>query len=128
MLLTKLGLDSKDSMQLYCDNKVAISIAHNPIQHDRTKYVEIEWHFIKEKHQEGIICTPYVKTGEQLEDMLTKGVSSSILHSALSKMGMRDIYASTWGEVLKMETIDILWFSIIYFDCNIVFISFHISL
>jgi hypothetical protein len=36
-----------------------------------------------------------VKTGKQLADMLTKGVSSSILHSALFKMGMRDIYAST---------------------------------
>lgn len=36
-------------MKLYCDNKAAISIAHNPIQHDRTKHVEIDRHFIKEK-------------------------------------------------------------------------------
>jgi len=94
ILLTKLGFDSKDSMRLYCDNKAAISIAHNPVQHDRSKHVEIDRHFIKEKFRKGIICTPYVKTGE-LADMLTKGVSSSILHSALSKLGMRDIYAST---------------------------------
>jgi hypothetical protein len=94
ILLTELGFDSKDSMRLYCDNKAAISIAHNPIQHDRNKHVEIDRHFIKEKLKEGIICTPYVKTREQLADMLTNGVSGGTLHSALSKLGMRDIYAS----------------------------------
>lgn len=82
-------------MRLYCDNKAAISIAHNLVQHDRTKHVEIDRHFIKEKLQEGIMCTPYVKIGEQLADILTQGVSSSVFHSALSKLGMRDIYAST---------------------------------
>lgn len=94
ILLTELGFDSKDSMRLYCDNKAAISIAHNPVQHDRTKHVDIDRHFIKEKLREGIICTPYVKTGEQLADLLTKGVSSGTLHSTLFKLGMRDIYAS----------------------------------
>jgi hypothetical protein len=88
ILLKELGFDSNDSMRLYCNNKTAISIAHNLVQHDRTKHVEIVRHFIKEKLREGIICTPYVKTGEQLTDMLTKGVSSSIFHSALSKLGM----------------------------------------
>jgi hypothetical protein len=38
---------------LYCDNKAAISIAHNIVQHDRTKHVEIDRHFIKEKLREG---------------------------------------------------------------------------
>jgi len=36
-------------MTLYCDNKSAISIVHNPIQHDRIKHIEIDLHFIKEK-------------------------------------------------------------------------------
>jgi hypothetical protein len=49
ILLKELGFDSKDPMGLYCDNKMAISIADNPIQHDRTKHVEIDQHFIKEK-------------------------------------------------------------------------------
>lgn len=57
ILLAELGFDSKDSMQLYCDNKATISIAHNPVQYDRTKHVEIDRHFIKEKLREGIIYT-----------------------------------------------------------------------
>jgi hypothetical protein len=36
-------------MQLYYDNKVAINIAHNPVQHDWTKHVETDWQFIKGK-------------------------------------------------------------------------------
>jgi hypothetical protein len=95
ILLKELGFDSKDFVCLYCDNKAAINIAHNPVQHDRTKNVEIDRHFIKEKLREGTICTPYVKTGEQLADILTKGVARGVLHSALCKLGMRDIYASS---------------------------------
>ena len=47
-------------MKLYCDNKSAINIAHNPIQHDRTKHIEVERHFIKEKLEEGVVCMSYV--------------------------------------------------------------------
>jgi hypothetical protein len=94
ILLTELGFDSKDSMQLYCDIKATISIAHNSVHHDRTKHVEIHRHFINEKLKGGIICTPYVKIGEQLTDMLTKGISSDTLYLALFNLGMRDIYAS----------------------------------
>jgi len=64
ILLKELGFDSKVSIRLYCDNKAAIKIAHNPVQHDQTKHLEIDRHFIKEKLRKGIICTPYVKTWE----------------------------------------------------------------
>jgi hypothetical protein len=49
ILLKELGFDSKDPMRLSCDNKAAISIAYNPVQHDQTKHVEIDLHFLKEK-------------------------------------------------------------------------------
>ncbi|CAL5375989.1 unnamed protein product [Camellia sinensis] len=58
LLLSDLGIDQTDSMRLYCDNKATINIAHNPVQHDRTKHVEIDRHFIKEKLTSGTICTP----------------------------------------------------------------------
>ena len=47
-------------MRLYYDNKSAISLAHNPLQHDRMKYIEIDKHSIKEKLDSGLIYTPYV--------------------------------------------------------------------
>lgn len=48
-LLRGLGFQQKKVMDVYCDNKAAIDIAHNSVQHDRTKYVEVDSHFIKEK-------------------------------------------------------------------------------
>ena len=93
ILLRDLKLESTDPMRLYCDNKAAISIAHNPVQHDRTKHVEIDRHFIKEKLNSGVICTPFVKSNEQLADVFTKGLGSRPHYYALSKLGMRDIFA-----------------------------------
>ena len=46
-LLTELGFKPEKPMELHCDNKSAIDIAHNPVQHDRTKHVEVDRHFIK---------------------------------------------------------------------------------
>jgi len=48
-VLSDLGFKQNETMSLYCDNTSAIAIAHNPVQHDRTKHVEIDRHFIKEK-------------------------------------------------------------------------------
>ena len=88
-------------MKLFWDNKAAISIAHNPVQHDRIKHVEIDRHFIKEKLEDGIICTPYVPTADQAADLLTKSLFKQIFESCVSKLGMLNIYAPTWGGVLK---------------------------
>ena len=95
-----LGLNPEDSNKLYCDSKAAISIAYNHVQHDRTKHVEIDRHFIKEKLSSGKICTLFVKSGELLADILTKGLTSRWFHFILSKLGMIDIFAPAWGGVL----------------------------
>ncbi|KAF5957288.1 hypothetical protein HYC85_004513 [Camellia sinensis] len=81
LLLSDLGIDQTDSMWIYCDNNAAINIAHNPVQHDMTKHVEIDRHFIKEK------LTSAQYFGEQLADILTKGVRSKPLHDILGKLG-----------------------------------------
>ena len=61
-LLTELGFKPKKPMELHCDNKSAIDIVHNPVQHDRTKHVEVDRHFIKEKLEKKIIRLPLVKS------------------------------------------------------------------
>jgi hypothetical protein len=55
-ILEDLRMSVNMPMKLYCDNKAAISISQNPVQHDRTKHVEIDRHFIKEKIVELFAC------------------------------------------------------------------------
>lgn len=75
------------------NKKVAISIAHNPIQQYRTKLVKVDQHFIKEKIEVRKVTTPFVTTGKQLADVLTKGLSSTTFDFTVSKLGMHDMYA-----------------------------------
>ncbi|XP_059627255.1 TMV resistance protein N-like [Cornus florida] len=69
---------------LYCDNKSAISIAANPVQHDRIKHIEVDRHFIRENIISGQICTPFVTSSQQLADILTNSVSKIVFENALS--------------------------------------------
>lgn len=92
-ILEELKVEGDKPMKLYCDNKSAISIAQNPVQHDRTKHVEIDRHFIKERLENGDICIPFVPSSEQLADVLTKGLFTTMFEGFLSKLGMIDIYS-----------------------------------
>ena len=86
IILIDLGITLKGPMKLYCDNQDAINIAHNPVHHDRTKHVEIDQHFIKEKLNNGLICTVYVPSSKQMADILTKGLPSSTFYTILDKL------------------------------------------
>ena len=47
MIVTKLKFEPTNSIKLYCGNEMAINIAHNPVQHDKTKHVDIDRHFFE---------------------------------------------------------------------------------
>ena len=54
-LLKELQVDIEELMRLHCDNKASISITYNPVQHNHTKHVEVDRHFIKEKIDNSLI-------------------------------------------------------------------------
>ena len=92
-LMTELRLSRTSPMSLFCDNKTAINIANNPVQHDRIKYIEIDRHFIKEKLDQRVIYLTFIKSSEQLADIYTKGLSTPIFSYICNKMGLHDIFA-----------------------------------
>ena len=61
-----------DKTPIRCDNTSAINLTKNPIQHSRTKHIEIRYHFIREHVANDEICLDYVNTEEQLADIFTK--------------------------------------------------------
>lgn len=60
-------------MKLFCNNKSAINISYNLVQHDKTKHVEVYRHFIKEKVKDVTIYMTYVPTKEQIAKSSLKG-------------------------------------------------------
>lgn len=91
--LDDLRIKRSGPIKLYCDDKSAITIAHNLVQHDRTKYIEIDRHFTKEEIESGLISTPYVPSCDQLEDVITKGLLTERFQELTSKLGMEDIHS-----------------------------------
>ena len=85
-LLRDLGFGPQKPMDLYCDN---------PVQHDRTKHVEVNRHFVKEKLDAEIISFSFISSEYQLGNVLTKAVSTTIFLNSLDKLGMHDIFAPT---------------------------------
>jgi hypothetical protein len=99
MLWLKRLLDLKvnhgEKMKLQCDSKLTINIANNPMQHDKTKHVEIDIFFIKEKLESGLLELSHVAIGNQIAHCLTKGLSSTDLVRLCDKMRFIDIFCSS---------------------------------
>ncbi|RVW59644.1 Retrovirus-related Pol polyprotein from transposon RE1 [Vitis vinifera] len=94
-ILKELGIISNSTMTVLCDNKATISIAKNPVQHNRTKHVEIDRHFIKEKLEGGTIRLMYIPSSRQTTNILTKALPKATYENMKSKLGMLDIYYPT---------------------------------
>ena len=94
-LLMEVGIKTPVLAKLRCDNQATLHIASNSVFHERTKHIEIDCHFVREKKQLGLISTGYVKTGKQLGDIFTKALSGDRVSYVCNKLGMINIYAPT---------------------------------
>ena len=92
ILLEELEVMVKLPLRIYCDNKATINISHNLVHHDRTKHVEVNRHFIKEKIEDGTICITSVPTTKQVADVLTKGLLRPLFEKLIDKLGMFNLY------------------------------------
>nr|GEU49011.1 retrovirus-related Pol polyprotein from transposon TNT 1-94 [Tanacetum cinerariifolium] len=78
-----------DKIRMYCDSKAAIAISCNPVQHTRTKHIDVRYHFIKENFQKGIVELFFVGTEYQLADLFTKALFEDRFKYLLRRLGMR---------------------------------------
>ncbi|KAM0034727.1 putative RNA-directed DNA polymerase [Helianthus debilis subsp. tardiflorus] len=97
-LLTEIGFPQLEASTIMCDNEAAIQISENLVQHDRTKHVEVDRHFIKEKLEAGILELSSVRSKDQLADILTKAVNARIFSHCLDKLSIGDPTTHLEGE------------------------------
>nr|GEV21170.1 retrotransposon protein, putative, unclassified [Tanacetum cinerariifolium] len=78
-----------DKIPMYCDSKSAIAISCNPVQHWRTKHIDVRYHFIKEKVEKGIVELFFIGTEYQLADLFTKALPEERFKYLVRRLGMR---------------------------------------
>ena len=92
-LLQELRFRKDEQMKLICDNQAALHIASNPVFHERTKHIEVDCHFIREKIASGYMTTSFVNSNDQLTDIFTKSLRGPRIKYICNKLGAYDIYA-----------------------------------
>jgi Reverse transcriptase (RNA-dependent DNA polymerase) len=91
-LMQDIGVKCDYPIPMFCDSQAARHIVNNPVFHERTKHIEIDYHFIREKITSKEIETPYILSQNQLADIFTKSLIRSQCQNLLFKLGSFDIY------------------------------------
>ncbi|RVX21545.1 Retrovirus-related Pol polyprotein from transposon TNT 1-94 [Vitis vinifera] len=92
-LLQELRFGKDEQIKLVCDNQAALHIASNPVFHERTKHIEVDCHFIREKIASGCVATSFVNSNDQLANIFTKSLRGPRIKYICNKLGAYDIYA-----------------------------------
>ncbi|GJR90213.1 retrovirus-related pol polyprotein from transposon TNT 1-94 [Tanacetum coccineum] len=96
--LTDYGLGF-NKIPMYCDNKSAIALCCNNVQHSRSKHIDIRYHFIKEKVENGVVELYFVRTEYQFADIFTKALCRERIEFLIDKLGMRSFTPETLKEL-----------------------------
>jgi dynactin complex subunit len=80
----------KFKIPLLCDNESAIKLANNPVQHSRTKHIDIRHHFLRDHEAKGDIALHHVSTERQLANIFTKPLDEQRLCALSSELNILD--------------------------------------
>jgi hypothetical protein len=80
-----------DRIPIKCDNTSAINLSKNPVQHSRTKHIEIRHHFLRDHVLKGDCVLEFVDTKNQLADIFTKPLPKEVFFSIRRELGLLDV-------------------------------------
>jgi hypothetical protein len=82
---------TQETMVIHCENTSAINISKNPVQHSRTKHIDIRHHFIRDFLESREVALIFIHTKNQLADILTKPLDGSKFESLRKAIGVCDM-------------------------------------
>jgi histone deacetylase 1/2 len=75
-LLDELGVSQSKAAVLWCDNIGATYLSANPVFHARTKHIEVDYHFVRERVAQKLLDIRFIASGDQVADGFTKSLST----------------------------------------------------
>ncbi|GKE92752.1 hypothetical protein Tco_1573847 [Tanacetum coccineum] len=111
-ILKDLNLGNILPVNVFCDSQAAIKIAANPVFHERTKHLEIDLHFVRDKVLSGVIKTQKISSADQVADIFTKGLDKMQHEFLVSKLGLVDcfqllkVWIAGFSKSCKVEGLD----------------------
>ncbi|GKF06068.1 hypothetical protein Tco_0036736 [Tanacetum coccineum] len=90
-----------NKIPLYCDNRSAIALCCNNVQHFRSKHIDIRHHFIREQVEKGVVELYFVTTDYQLADIFTKALQRERFKFLLPRLGMKSMTPETLKRLQK---------------------------
>ncbi|GJV31010.1 hypothetical protein Tco_1391410, partial [Tanacetum coccineum] len=88
---------------LYCDNKSAIALCCNNVQHSRSKHIDIKHHFIKEQVENGVVELYFIRIENQLADIFSKPLARERLEFLIKKLEMQSMSLKTLKKLANEE-------------------------
>jgi transposase InsO family protein len=101
MLLKDLRISLHVPPTIWCDNIGALALASNPVYHARTKHIEVDYHFVREKVVNKDILVKFISTHDQLADVFTKGLTSARFCFLRNKLKVVSVPPSACGGLLE---------------------------
>ncbi|XP_022023707.1 uncharacterized mitochondrial protein AtMg00810-like [Helianthus annuus] len=96
-LLLELHKPPTHATLVYCDNVSAIYLSENPVQHQRTKHIEMDIHFVREKVARGQVRVLHVPSRYQVADIFTKGLPRILFKDFRASLNVQPLHVSTAG-------------------------------
>ena len=96
-LLLELHQPVRQATVVYCDNVSATYLSTNPVQHQRTKHVEIDLHFVRDRVALGEARVLHVPTSSQFADIFTKGLPTAVFEDFRNSLNIVPHHVSTAG-------------------------------
>nr|GFB97766.1 hypothetical protein [Tanacetum cinerariifolium] len=96
-----------NKIPMYCDNKIAIALCCNNVQHSQSMHIDIRYHFIKEQVENEVIKLYFVNTEYRLADLFTKSLGRDRIEFLINKLGIRSFTPETLKQL--MDEVDEYW-------------------
>jgi hypothetical protein len=87
-LLGHIGQGTQGAVRILGDNQGALKLVANPEFHARSKHIDVQYHYVRELVEDGVVSVEYIPTTEMAADCLTKPLKKALFEANLKALGM----------------------------------------